>query len=151
MIYGIDPGFSGAIALYEPETRFLEVFDMPTMPDAKGKTVLDLHSVLEIMADEPGVVWIEKVATRPGQGISSAFRFGEQFGALQMAAAAQKLEVRFVTPAHWKKHFRLCSDKGVARGMAKQRFPTAANLFSRVKDDGRAEAALIALYGAEAL
>jgi hypothetical protein len=32
-----------------------------------------------------------------------------------------------------------------------QRFPEIADQFKRVKDDGRAEAALIALYGREKL
>jgi crossover junction endodeoxyribonuclease RuvC len=59
--------------------------------------------------------------------------------------------LHYVTPAKWKKHFGLNRDKGVSRSKATERFPEYANLFSRVKDDGRAEAALIALYGAEQL
>ena len=42
-------------------------------------------------------------------------------------------------------------DKGVSRSVAIQRFPKNAADFARVMDDGRAEAALIALYGAEML
>jgi crossover junction endodeoxyribonuclease RuvC len=44
----------------------------------------------------------------------------------------------------------LTSDKDAARGVAIQRFPAMAGAFARKKDDGRAEAALIALYGWEA-
>jgi crossover junction endodeoxyribonuclease RuvC len=45
----------------------------------------------------------------------------------------------------------LSSDKDTSRQLAMQRFPDYAEKFVRKKDDGRAEAALIALYGAEVL
>ena len=81
--------------------------------------------------------------------MSSVFRFGEGYGMLQACIAANKHPTHFVTPAKWKGHFGLNRDKGVSRSKAMERFPEYAQLFSRVKDDGRAEAALIALYGAE--
>jgi crossover junction endodeoxyribonuclease RuvC len=153
IVFGIDPGFSGAIAELDTESRALHIHDMPTLPGAKGKVELCCHSVLDLLEgyEEPGrsVAWIEKVGARPGQGVSSMFRFGQQLGALEMAAAAKGHEVRWVTPASWKKHFGLSADKGAARKVAMERFPAQAKLFARVKDDGRAEAALIALYGAE--
>jgi len=77
------------------------------------------------------------------------FRFGQGYGAIQMALAGHKIPTRLVTPSKWKSHFGLSRDKGVSRGLAMQRFPEQAQMFSRVKDDGRAEAALIALYGQE--
>jgi crossover junction endodeoxyribonuclease RuvC len=153
LIYGIDPGFTGAIALYWPDTGKLEVHDMPVMKNPKGKTIINPHGVLDILANEGGksLAVIESVAARPGQGVSSVFRFGEGYGHLQMACAASKLPLQYVTPATWKKRFNLSRDKGVSRGLAMQRFPDQAQQFSRVKDDGRAEAALIALFGAEKL
>jgi len=39
--------------------------------------------------------------------------------------------------------------KGSSRQRAQALFPRQAILFSRVKDDGRADAALMALYGRE--
>ena len=153
LIYGIDPGFTGAIALYWPDTGKLEVHDMSVMKNPKGKTIINPHGVLDILANEGGksLAVIEQVAAMRGQGVSSMFRFGEGYGHLQMACAACKLPLKYVTPASWKKHFNLSRDKGVSRGVAMQRFPDQAQQFSRVKDDGRAEAALIALYGAEKL
>lgn len=85
----------------------------------------------------------------PKQGVASMFRFGENFGAVQMAVAGHGYEYHYVTPMMWKKHFRLSKNKGASRSLAMQRFPDNADLFSRVKDDGRAEAALIALYAYE--
>jgi len=154
LIYGIDPGYTGAITLYWPKTGDIEVHDMPTLKNTKGKTVLDMHGILQILepeTDDPRAAWIEQVAAMRGQGVSSMFRFGEQFGALQMALAATKTPMHMVTPQKWKKHFGLTRDKGVARGLAMQRFPEAADTFQRVKDDGRAEATLIALYGKEVM
>ena len=153
LIYGIDPGFTGAIALYWPDTGKLEVHDMPVMKNPKGKTIINPHGVLDILANEGGksLAVIEQVSAMPGQGVSSMFRFGEGYGHLQMACAASKLPLQYVTAASWKKHFNLSRDKNVSRSLTMQRFPEQAQIFSRSKDDGRAEAALIALYAAEKL
>ena len=127
---------------------------MPVLPGAKGKVELNMHEVLRILAPrgtEQCMAVIEKVSAMPGQGVSSMFRFGEGYGALQMAIAGHRHTRHFVTPATWKKHFKLSRDKGVSRGLAIQRFPQHAKLFARVKDDGRAEATLLALYGQEIL
>lgn len=146
---GIDPGFSGAIAVYDPATRALSVTDMPVSPGPKGRTEL-LHAVLFGALDLPPCdAWVENVGAMPGQGVTSMFRFGQTVGAIHMAVAARGHALRLVTPQKWKAHFRLSKEKGAARGLAAQRFPASASAFARVKDDGRAEAALIALYGAE--
>ena len=152
LIYGYDPGFTGAIALYWTDTGKLEVHDMPVMKNTKGKAIINSPYLLDILqneADEKCMCLLEQVSAMPGQGVSSMFRFGEGYGMLQMACAANKLPTQFVTAAKWKGYFGLNRDKGVSRGLAMQRFPEYAGLFSRVKDDGRAEAALIALYAAE--
>jgi len=46
LIYGIDPGYTGAITLYWPQTGDIEVHDMPTLKNAKGKTILNMCSDL---------------------------------------------------------------------------------------------------------
>lgn len=148
ILIGIDPGLTGAIAFLDGD-GLQAVWDMPTVTNAKGKPELSLHSLIA-MLDHPGArVWLEKVGAMPGQGVSSMFRFGQVVGAIECACAANRLPVQYVTPAVWKKHFGLVKDKDAARGLALQRFPDAAQSFARKKDAGRAEAALIALYGAE--
>lgn len=128
------------------------------MPLGKGKTgrdEIDLYALGQVLAPPATyarqMAVLEKVQTRPGQGISSAFRFGEGFGAIRMALVGFSYEDRLVTPATWKAHFGLSRDKGVSRSYAASRFPKYAQLFARAKDDGRAEAALLALYGMEKL
>tara|TARA_R110002153_G_scaffold92016_1_gene223783 strand:- start:855 stop:1331 length:477 start_codon:yes stop_codon:yes gene_type:complete len=154
LIYGIDPGFTGAISLYWTDTQNLEVHDMPVAKSPKGKTVINCHAVLDILqneANEPCMACLEQVGAMRGQGVSSMFRFGEGYGQLQMGCAAANLPLHFVTPAKWKGHFGLNREKGLSRNLAMQRFPAKSNLFSRVKDDGRAESALICVYASEVL
>lgn len=152
IILGIDPGFSGAIAAYDVANGKLSIVDMPIMTAAKGRTELDLHHLHEVLTPPAGVqisAFLEFVAARPGQGAPATFRFGQGYGAIQMALAAHKIPTHYVTPAKWKRFFGLSPDKGASRGLATQRFPANAEEFRRVKDDGRAEAALIALFGHE--
>ena len=154
LIYGIDPGFTGAVSLYWTDTGKLECYDMPTFKNPKGKTLINLHELLRILrneADESCIAVVERVNAMPNQGVSSTFRFGQGFGQLEMGIAACNLPIQYVSPAVWKKHFGLNRDKGVSRGLVTQRLPQYAHLFARVKDDGRAEATLIALYAAEKL
>ena len=154
LIYGCDPGFTGAIALYWTDTGKLEIHDMPVMQNPKGKAIINLHSLLDVLkneADEKCMCLLELVQSRPGQNSSAVFRFGQGFGQLQMAVAANKLPVQYVTPAKWKKYFGLSKDKNASRAMAMDRFPREAELFKLVKFDGSAEAALLCLYAAETM
>ena len=52
-----------------------------------------------------------------------------------------------VSPSKWKKTFNLGKDKNESRAAATRLFPDLASEFARKKDDGRAEAILIAKWG----
>jgi crossover junction endodeoxyribonuclease RuvC len=148
LVVGIDPGFSGAIALIEGTQ--IDVYDMPTYKDAKGRTELNLPELLRFLVPPDGpppLAVLERVSAMPGQGLSSTFRFGQQFGALQTALAGHGYRVIEPTPAQWKRHFGLSSKKDVSRRLASQHFPQLTHLLARKKDDGRAEALLLAEYG----
>lgn len=145
---------SGAIAALDTLTGTLRVIDMPVTKDPKGRACIDPYELLQILkppSDTRCMAVVEHVHAMPKQGVSSSFNFGEGYGALKMAIAAHYIPVQFITPAIWKKHFGLSSDKGLSRGLASNRFPANAKDFVRIKDDGRAEAALLALYGQEKL
>ncbi len=144
-IMGIDPGKSGALAFYFPEHNRVAVEDMPIVGDR-----LEPHALLaHIEQFRPTHAVVELVGTRPKQGIRSAFNFGEGCGVIRGIVAAARVPVVYVTPAVWKRHFRLSQDKNESRRRALELFPTASKHFARVKDDGRAEAALIARWFAE--
>jgi crossover junction endodeoxyribonuclease RuvC len=150
MIVGIDPGMSGGIAWLDDFGRLIEVRDLPTV---KGEGLLPgaLAAWLREEGRRPCHAWIERVGTRPGEGASRAFNFGRGYGQIEGVCAALGIAVSLVTPAKWKGSLRIPADKSAARARAAQLWPGLAGTFARVKDDGRAEAALIGLYGANAM
>lgn len=155
---GIDPGLSGAVAAVSDTGRGLsvQVFDMPTLEmrvGGKARRRLDLHRLADILAgvgvSEPECVVYEDVSGRPpAAGVSQSGQFSQGWNACAPVAIAiaAGLVVRGVTPAVWKKAMGVSASKDGARAEAVRLFPMQAQLFARVKDDGRAEAALIAAY-----
>lgn len=154
MILAIDPGLSGSIALFNPTTRHIDVYDMPTITSKNGRPETNLHqlaTMLRITETGRHLALIEQVNAMPGQGVTSMFRFGQNFGACQMAVTGNGWETHYVVPVVWKKHFKLGSVKGASRQTALQLFPQMAHMLSREKDHGRAEAMLLTLYAAQTL
>lgn len=149
---GFDPGKSGAIALLRGE-QLIDVADMPIVADKVSPAL-----VAEIVtrycerisgyAGTGGVTCvIEDVSAMPGQGVTSMFTFGRSKGVLEGVCAAKGLRTTYVRPSQWKRDLRISKEKASARRLATELWPARAGLFARVKDDGRAEAALIALWG----
>ena len=91
---------------------------------------------------EPVAV-IEDVHAMPKQGVASMFKFGRSLGIAEGVLAGNGCSLRYVTPTKWKRALGLNQDKGASRRRAIELWPSKAGLFKRVKDDGRAEAALI--------
>lgn len=148
-ILGIDPGLSGALALYDIDGS-LEVVDMPTL-QLKTKRVIDEYALARVIDDWSSrvrEVWLEQVGVRPGEGAVGAFTFGRGYGALRGICAANFLTIVDVTPATWKAALKVRGDKDESRLRASALFPRHGALWSLKKHDGRAEAALIALHGA---
>lgn len=147
IICGIDPGLTGALAWVCNEgTVLIDIADMPTM-EVLTKKKINAASLTKLLdARLPDLVIIEQVGAMPGQGVSSMFNFGYSAGLLEGVCTAMGLPVRMVRPATWKRQAGVPSDKGACRLMA-QRYWPGANYFSRVKDDGRADAALLARWG----
>ena len=80
-----------------------------------------------------------------------AFAFGRCRGVIEGVTAALGLPTVFLTPPTWKRAVGIppgaAGAKDAARSEAVRRWPAKASLFARVKDDGRAEATLIAVAG----
>lgn len=159
-VIGIDPGNAGAIALIEGEgrtARLVSFWDMPTEPvrvngkerrRVSPKAVCSILNALVSSApfDQRPVAVIEHVHGYGRDGSVGAFAFGRSFGIVETAAHGAGLNVHLVTPQLWKARLGLCSSKAMSRRLAKEVFPDSAHHFARVKDDGRAEATLIAWY-----
>jgi crossover junction endodeoxyribonuclease RuvC len=150
-ILGVDPGLNGALALYWPADRMLIVHDTPTIGDSKQRVVNAAEVALILQARVPVAAFIEDVHAVQKSGASSAFRFGESKGIVLGVLGAMQIPLHRVSPQRWKKHFQITRDKDVARKLATEFFPQHSGLFARVMDEHRAEAALIARYGAETL
>jgi crossover junction endodeoxyribonuclease RuvC len=150
-VIGIDPGISGAISVFDWYTKsLLEVYDMPTLEVDSGKTkkrhisAVSLRDILEIYPDSHVV--IEKVGAMPGQGVVSMWNFGRSAGIIEGVVAALRMPSTYVTPQTWTKAVGRAAGKDASRMRAMELFPTRAELFKRAKDDGRADAALIAYW-----
>jgi crossover junction endodeoxyribonuclease RuvC len=150
-VIGIDPGISGAIAVFDWYTKSLvEVVDMPTLEVDSGKTkkrhisAVSLANHLTLFSNAHVVT--EKVGAMPGQGVVSMWNFGRSAGIIEGVVAALRMPHTYVTPQTWTKGVGRAAGKDASRMRAMELFPTRAELFKRAKDDGRADAALIAYW-----
>jgi len=157
--FGADPGLSGAVAVLldgEPGP----ILDMPTFHNGTANEVdaLKLATfVRKNISDNPGAYFsacIERVRAMPDRsggtvrkmGAQSSFNFGDGFGQLKAVFRALRLEPVLVEARSWKNYYGLPTDKEASRSLAIRRFPSVADQLARKKDNGRAEALLVALY-----
>lgn len=151
-IIGIDPGKSGAIAVVNGFGELVWVQDMPVVGNqVSGALLCELIETVAITTDpnEPVVevvAVVEQVHSMPKQGVASSFDFGKSYGIVLGVLEGARIRTEHVPPTRWKKAMRLTADKDMARRKAIERWPKHAELFKRKKDDGRAEAALLALW-----
>lgn len=162
---GIDPGLNGALALLSLDANDvvtdLVVWDMPTVAHVVGKQTrprLDLQALntlqsaisfagitraaIEDLSGRPSTIKIKgKTVVQKGQ-----WEQGWNCCAPVVATINAGIPYEMARPAIWKKALGVPANKDGARAAAIREFPAFAHLFSRVKDDGRAEAALLAKY-----
>lgn len=95
------------------------------------------------------LVFIERVHSMPKQGVASSFNFGMGYGLWQGIVAGLGWPMELVTPQQWMKVMMTGQLKGkdAGRGRAMELWPEAVEQFKRVKDNGRADAALLAEFG----
>lgn len=158
LMIGIDVGLSGALSLIS-SAGLVSVADMPTMAKGAGHgrvkrevNAAGLASLLRNWTDgarDEVLVVVERVASMPGQGVASMLSLGDSVGTVRGVIAALGLPLAWVTAREWKRHYGLSADKELARARAIEFWPSID--FSRKKDHGRAESALIARYGWEQL
>jgi crossover junction endodeoxyribonuclease RuvC len=144
VIAGLDPGATGALALLDPDGQLVAVHDLPYLD---GTVSAPLLAALLRDVEPISTAWVERAQAMPRQGIASTFRYGMGFGCLLGVLGALHIPVETVRPAEWKRAAGLSSDKAASRRRACELWPAHAERFARVKDDGRAEAALIGRHG----
>jgi crossover junction endodeoxyribonuclease RuvC len=151
MIMGIDIGVDGAVAILGEDGVLAALHDMPCLADgAKNRRTINaalLHVILrEIPVDH---AYVEYVGARPGEGAVGAFAFGRCRGIVEGVLGSLRIPTTFITPPCWKRAVGLpCgTNKDASRSMAIARWPQHAEWFKRKMDNGRSDAALIAVGG----
>lgn len=149
---GVDPGAKGALALIDTEAWTLALTDMPTEVVSKGgKLATSPQGMARLIGlTAPDAVFVEEVHAMPGQGTVSMFSFGRAYGIVLGAACGSGCMLWPTPPQVWKTATKTPKDKAMAVTRAQQLFPCAYADFVGPrggKKDGRAEAALLALYG----
>jgi len=155
-ILGIDSGLRGGLALYSEDE--LLTFPMPIIVGKKLKNgkklkdsidIVELAKMVDSWAKDIKFAIIEQVHAMPSQGVTSMFNFGRVYGLLEMVVCANFIPLRYVTPQTWKKSLQVPAKKNLARSRATELFPAYSNQWRKAKEDGKAEAAMIALYGSK--
>lgn len=148
IVLGIDCGLSGAVCRMRDDGTVDRLDDVPTHALARGgknKREIDTVALAALVAGD--CAFVEQVGAMPGQGVSAVFAFGKAYGIVLGIIAAKQISVTLVSPRRWKAALAVPAEKDGARARASQLMPAEAHRWTRVKDDGRAEAALIARYG----
>lgn len=148
LLCGIDPGLNGAFAFVDLSANTLQIIDMPTF-EKNGKRFVDPVAVGAILFTHSiSQVFLELVHASPQMGVTSSFSFGRSSGIILGACGAAGAPVTEVPPSVWKPRMGCTSDKKQTVAQATKLLPACATAWKLVKHTDRAEAALIALYGA---
>lgn len=138
---GIDPGSStGAVAIIKDGVLSIHGIN--------GKTEHQLEDVFAEVKFDVGLdtklfAVIEKVSAMPGQGVSSMFKFGMNYGFLRACLVANHISFRDFIPRLWQKHYSMSKKKAETKKGWKIRLQgVAENLYPEDK---------IPLYAADAV
>ena len=142
IVIGIDPGKSGAIAVWD------EGIDKAIKcPDSPEKMANIFSSII---TNDKIVAYIEQVHAFPTDARSSAFKFGRNYGEWLGVLGTLRIKTVFVTPQKWMKYYKekfnmaLPKDKQQRKRKLKE---IAANYTDKKVTLYNADAILIAVYG----
>ena len=152
LVLGIDVGQSGAAALPTAGGDLVAVIDLPVLPDGpRSRPTISGALLAELLREwRPDRAFVELVTARPTDSRPGAFSFGMARGTIEATLAVLGIPQQSITVPTWKRAVGIppgADQKSTARAEAIRRWPAHAASFARVRDDGRAEAALIALAG----
>jgi crossover junction endodeoxyribonuclease RuvC len=134
-IIGIDPGWSGGVAYIGK--LGVEAVSFTNM------TEYDIWKTITEYCHKGTICYMEKVNAMPGQGVTSMFKFGHNYGFVRASVMATLTPIIDVSPVKWQTALGCLTkgDKNVTKARAQQWFP-------KIKvTHGVADALLIAEYG----
>ena len=160
IVAGADPGADGAVAFLDAETcRVIALVDMPMSAGELRVRELAVDLLAALDGRRCGHLWVEKQQPFAGggkrtMGATSAFALGQRYMAVCAIAACHGWPYEVVSPRVWKRHFNIAADKALALDCAGRLMPEDADHWTarrghctRARAIGRAEAALIGLWG----
>lgn len=127
---GIDPGKDGALAILGyRETPILVPFSeteyanqLRRLDFCRTEAEKDLEAIMHVPVTEVFCV-VEHVNAMPGQGVTSCFSFGQNFGVILGLLTAFRIPYELVRPQKWKRVFSCTSDKNTSIEVAQRMFP----------------------------
>ena len=149
VIVGIDPGVGGAVGVICAECGPW-VWDTPVAIVKRAQRDYLVGAMTELLTTvDPHinrvVAVLEEGIPMPSQSSRTTYGTGRGGGLWEGLLAGLGIPYERVAPARWKRTLGLVGqDKGGSRVLAQRLFPAIAGEFARVKDDGRAEAILLA-------
>lgn len=117
IIFGADPGASGAIAFLRTEGA--GVIGIGTIQNDRSER--DLCDWLKSLLDDDPITtfqrhaYLERVSASPGAGVSGMFRFGQSYGRLSMLLTAHNVPFDLVNPHTWQQAMGCARPKGEAK------------------------------------
>lgn len=142
---GVDIGINGGLSFYDGQE--LMVYDMPIFK-VKGGNEYDPHQMARIIKDNnPTHAYIEKAMLMPSNGKKSYQSLGICQGLLYGILCTLEVPYDIISPSVWKKEMQCPKNKDAARMRASQLLPQFSHNWQLKRQDGLAEASLIALYG----
>ena len=119
MIYiGIDPGKKGAMAIIKPDG--IEIH-------AHSEAVYNEALAAVVPLGDGVRCCLEHVGAMPGQGVTSMFSFGDNFGFIRGLLTAHGVPYELVRPQKWKKEYSITADKNGAIAVCSRLFPGVAH------------------------
>ena len=123
------------------------IYDMPTL-QVKERNVLDMQAIARLIKqDPPWHTFLEKTTALPKISGIAGYSMGHSEGFILGLLTGFNLPYTLVRPNEWKRAMECPADKDGARLRASQLLPQFSHNWPLKKHDGRAEAALISLYG----
>lgn len=166
-VLGIDPGKTGAMAIFERTSVNVGNSVFPTYKLIDIYDYGDNFKIVHCLANTPTIVtdevirmyaFIENVHAAPGQSVSAMFNFGQNLGWWKGVLDALDIPYQSIAPQSWSPYMLGKTDnkKTRAREVATKKFSRFVDnttdddgkaWFRLAKHDGRADACLIAWYG----
>lgn len=143
---GIDPGKDGAMAILGyRDTPILIPFSEAEYANQLRRLTICTRNGIDALV----FCVVEHVGAMPGQGVTSCFSFGQNFGFILGLLTAFCHPYELVRPQKWKREFSCTSDKNTSIAVAQRLFP-GVDLRRTPKctkpHDGICEALLMAEY-----